>query len=42
LQNPNLQQAMNFIKSAGSPQAALAMLAQQNGLTIEDLKELLS
>ena len=42
LQNPNLKQAIDFIKSVGNPQQAFMTMAQQKGLTLEDIKDIFS
>ena len=40
MQNPNLQQAINYIKGFGSPQQAFMTLAQQKGFTPQEISEL--
>ena len=42
LSNPNVKQAIDLIKAAGNPQAAFMQLAKQNGLTLEDIKDIFS
>jgi len=42
LSDPNIKQAVDLIKAAGSPQAAFMQLAKQNGLTLEDIKDIFS
>ena len=44
MNNPNIQQALNFIKQAGNnPQTAFINLAKQKGVNPEDfMKELMS
>ena len=40
MNNPNLQQAVNLIQTVGNPQQAFIQLAQQNGWTTEDIREI--
>ena len=42
LQNPNLRQAIDFIKTVGNPQQAFIQLATQSGFTPEEIRDIMS